>query len=459
MLTIKTKIILAYTLVFGLMLLGFAYFIYADTHEAETDKLDARLESYAAHLSQELSEESDEPRTFEEQAKILLLEAERMPGLRVRIAAPGGAVAAGDTLFAAHPPDLRPDKEFPDGRIGILTDRGTRFRYLHLTVEDSDADHPSLDLALPETDLEEHLRRLLIEFVIGIPLALLVTSLAAYGITLLAFRPMIGMVDTAEQITASNLHTRLTLPRAHDEVRRLGEALNGMIGRIEASFRSQKQFIADASHEIRTPLTVLCSELEFAVTRTTEAPVKESIQTSLLEIDRMTKLTDSLLYLAKLDASQLKLELRPVRLDEMLVECVQRIGAVAARKKIQIKIDLQDAVEMRADGEKLKRAVLNLLDNAVKYAPEGTIVTASLASGPSGGALIRIDDEGPGIAPSALPDIFTRFYRADPARSDQSGAGLGLAIVRQLVELHGGTVRVTSEPGNGSSFVIDLPEP
>jgi two-component system phosphate regulon sensor histidine kinase PhoR len=148
-----------------------------------------------------------------------------------------------------------------------------------------------------------------------------------------------------------------------------------------------------------------------------------------------------------------------VRLDELLVECVQLISTVARKKNIQIKIDVQDAVEIRADQDKMKRVFFNLLDNAVKYSGENTIVTASISQDKSRPEKIQIrfEDQGPGIPPSALAHIFTRFYRADPARTENAGIGLGLAIVQQLVELHGGTVTVKSEVGKGTTFHIELP--
>jgi len=268
-----------------------------------------------------------------------------------------------------------------------------------------------------------------------------------------------GMVETAGQISGRNLDRRLAIPPARDEVRHLAETLNGMIGRIEAAFRSQKQFVADASHEIRTPLTIICSELEFAARQATDPQVRESIATSLDEIDRLTRLTDGLLLLARLDAAQVHLTRTPVRLDELLLECVQRIDVVARKKEIQVNVDVPEEVEMSADRDTMQRIIVNLLDNAVKYSPPRTVVTASLCRGGAapGKIMLRIGDQGPGIPASALPHIFTRFYRADPSRSEQAGAGLGLAIVKELVGLHGGTISVTSDPGKGSLFTVELP--
>jgi two-component system phosphate regulon sensor histidine kinase PhoR len=163
--------------------------------------------------------------------------------------------------------------------------------------------------------------------------------------------------------------------------------------------------------------------------------------------------------LAKLDASQLQLNLQVVRLDELLVDSVQLINTMADRKNIQIRINLDEPVEIQADKEKMKSIILNLLENAVKYSGENTIVTASLFTGPHhpGMATVSIADQGHGIPAFALPNIFKRFYRVDPSRSENPGSGLGLAIVERLVALHGGTISVESEVGKGTTFTIEFP--
>jgi heavy metal sensor kinase len=459
MLTIKAKIILADTIVFGALLCVFAYYIYQNTREAETERIDAKLEHYAAELSTELGEEENALFTPRDAGRILKGELDRFPGLRAQLIGQNGELIVGDSMLAAYPIRGWNDVLAKGPAAAMCSLFGREYRYLLAPVEIGDVYKSVLELAVPTTDIEERLQRLRLQFFLGIPLALAIAAFAAYSITRMAFRPMAGMVATARQISANNLHRRLSLPAARDEVRLLGETLNRMMERIDAAFRSQKQFIADASHEIRTPLTVICNELEFAEKRTSEPPVQESIQASIAEIDRLMKLTDGLLLLAKLDASQLTLNLESIRLDELLVECVQLIGTVARKKNIQLQVHLRDAVEIQADREKMKRVIVNLLDNAVKYSPEDTIVTSSVSRRESrpDSCMLRIGDQGPGIPESSLPHIFTRFYRVDPARTESPGIGLGLAIVKHLVELHGGTITVQSEMGRGTMFTVELP--
>ncbi len=455
MLTIKTKIIIAYTLVFGVMLVLFAYFIYRDTQEAETAKVDARLETHAAKIITELEEESDSSAPVEVHA-ILGIPAEGLTGLRIQLFDQSGKTVVADT--ALQPCASTNWREAVAGRRyrEVLRIGGQEYRCLWVPIELNDKYPAAVQLAASLGDADANLHRLLLFFIMGIPLALIVAALAAYLITRMAFRPILGMVETARQITARDLHHRLTLPAAKDEVRLLGETLNNMIERIEASFRSQKQFVADASHEIRTPLTVICSELEFAERRVTGAAVKESIQISLSEIDRLAKLTDSLLLLARLDASQLKLSLQPVRIDELLVECVQLAKSLADKKNIQLRVNLEEPLVLQADRERMKSIILNLLDNAVKYSGSGTTVSVSLARKDSA-ARLSVADQGRGIPADALADIFKRFYRVDASRTQIEGSGLGLAIVERLVELHGGKISVQSQAGKGTTFTVEFP--
>ena len=455
MLTIKTKIILAYTLVFGVMLVLFAFSIYRDTKEAETAKIDAYLETHAAKIITEIEEESDSSAPVEI-AKILGIPVEGLTGLHLQLFDQSGKTVVADSVLQQYPTTHW--KEAVAGRRyrEVFSIGEQEYRCLWVPIELNDKYPAAVQLVGSMAEMDATLRRLLFFFLTGIPLALLITAAAAYLITRMAFRPIMGMIETAGRITAMNLHHRVALPAARDEVRLLGETLNRMIERIDASFRSQKQFVADASHEIRTPLTVICSELEYAERHATEPSVKESIQTSLSEIDRLAKLTDGLLLLAKLDASQLKLNLQPVRLDELLVECVQLVKSIADKKNIQMRIDLQEAIELPADREKIKSVMLNLLDNAVKYSSPHTTVSVSLARN-SSMAILSIADQGQGIPAAAIPDVFKRFYRVDPSRTQNEGSGLGLAIAERLVELHGGRISVQSEVGKGSTFTVEFP--
>jgi hypothetical protein len=270
---------------------------------------------------------------------------------------------------------------------------------------------------------------------------------------------MMKMVKKAETISATTLDARLDLPNVRDEVHLLGRALNEMIDRIDGTIKSQRQFVADASHELRTPLTIMRSELEFAHRNVRKSTLKGNIATSILELDHLSSMVNDLLTLARLDAAQMKLEMSPIRLDEMLVECVQTVHGIAKKRKVGLKVFIEEAVEIQGDQKKLMSVFLNLLDNAIKYSPKSKEVTATLtiSKGESQRAIIVIKDNGLGIPKSEQERIFTRFYRGSQSRSQTDGSGLGLAIARRFVELHGGRITLQSVEGRGSSFAVELP--
>ncbi len=456
--TINFKMTLLSTVVFGLLLAGFAILIYRGLREAEIAKLDARLEVHAGKIQTEFEEEADEG-TIPVAKDLLSLKTDGLPEVKMRIIDRENKIFFQDSLLATS--STRP---LHDGLTGVSEKSFLRlgnedFRCLWAPITFEGKTNYVQQIAAPMTEVEGNLQYLRLLFLIIIPLALLITAVAASLITRVAFRPMSGMVETARRISASNLHTRLVLPEVHDEVRALGDALNKMIERIDSAFKSQRQFIADASHEIRTPLSIISTELEFVERQVTDSTIQDSIQASLAEIDRLARMAEGMLLLARLDSSQDVLRFKPTRLDELLVECVQLMRALAAKKHIEINLSIEEAVEITADTEKLKSVILNLLDNSIRYSKPNDSVDAKLMLNHSlpKRALIILEDRGYGIAVSDIPNIFKRFYRGETARAETSGSGLGLAIAKQIIALHNGSISVQSEEGKGSVFTVELP--
>jgi hypothetical protein len=307
------------------------------------------------------------------------------------------------------------------------------------------------------TEMETNLERLLFLFCIVAPAALFLTALAAFFITRIAFKSITSMVHTTRSITAAKLDSRLPVPQTKDEIRELAETLNEMMERIDAAFRTQRQFVADASHEIRTPLTIIRSELEFAERNAGKTEAEESLHIALEELERLSRLTDGLLLLTRLDSPGFSLKTRPIRLDELLIECVQNLKNATVQRSVAIELHIDNAVEVCADRDRLKSVVLNLLDNALHYSPEGGVVHMSITITYDDVVHIIVEDSGPGIAPNDLPHIFKRFYRADTERARENGSGLELAIAEQVVRLHNGQITVESTVGVGSKFIVELP--
>lgn len=458
MLPIKSKIIMASTLVFGVMLIGFAYLVYRSSRQAELLKVDARLESHADKLQSEIEEQYRENQ-FPDMNDLFSVKTEGLAIVRIQLFDTTGRPIISDSALSSITGNQWNNSFLKSVSVYNLNARRLRFRCHWSPVEIDDRVTYVLQLATPLNEVHENLEHLQTFFFISIPLALLITALAIYFIIRKAFRPITEMVETAQKISATSLQQRLLVPASKDEVRLLAETLNNMIERLDSAFRSQRQFVADASHEIRTPLTIIYSELELAYKKVNDESIKESIQISLSEIDRLSRMANNLLLLAKLDSAQAPLVLEPLRLDELIVECVKLMNLLAMQKNITIDPHIDEAVELSADKDKVKLAVVNILDNAIKYSPENSRVAISLQASVDkpNCVVISITDDGIGIAESEIPRIFKRFYRAEGARSGGDGSGLGLAIARMLIELHGGTISLKSELGKGTSVIIDLP--
>jgi two-component system phosphate regulon sensor histidine kinase PhoR len=197
--------------------------------------------------------------------------------------------------------------------------------------------------------------------------------------------------------------------------------------------------------------------LEFAERNAGKPAAEKSLHIALEELERLSRLTDGLLLLTRLESPGFSLKTRPVRLDELLVECVQNMKQAATQFKVALELHIDEAVELPADRDRLKGVVLNLLDNALHYSPAGGTIYLSVTTPSNDTVRIIVKDSGPGISPNDLPHIFKRFYRADTERARENGSGLGLAIAEQVVRLHNGQIMVESTFGAGSKFIVELP--
>jgi heavy metal sensor kinase len=299
--------------------------------------------------------------------------------------------------------------------------------------------------------------RLLLDF--AVPIFLLLAGLGGYWMSRRALTPVDEIIQAARSIGAQDLAKRLAVPRTGDELERLADTLNEMLGRLETAFRRITQFTADASHELRTPLSVLRTSAELTLRKPrSEAEYREALSLILQESEKVSQMIEQLLVLARADSGSDALSLIRTNLTETLQRACQEAGLLAEAKQLTICDRLPDQpVWVRGDASSLERLFLILLDNAVKYTPGGGRIEVHLGT-EDGFAVADIRDTGIGIAPDDIPHVFDRFYRADPARSPQSsGTGLGLAIGHWIVEAHHGEIRVQSEPSKGSSFQVRLP--
>ena len=301
------------------------------------------------------------------------------------------------------------------------------------------------------------LRNIAIQF-IAIGLAFLVLGVGiSFAIAFRMVRPITQMSATAELLSEKDLSKRLDLNHFDSELAGLGEVLNRLFSRLDASFSRQRQFTADASHELRTPLTVIRSASELALSQPrSPEEYQETIEVSLKAAERMTNLVNGLLALARLDSSNADFHLRQINLSDLASESVSLLRAIASEKQISLVSDLH-SVQIFGNPESLSRMIDNLITNAIIYNKPGGKVFITLKSNDDK-AVLEIKDTGVGISEEHLPFIFERFYRVDKARSRLSGgSGLGLAICKGVIEKHNGTITVQSILGEGTTFQIQLP--
>ena len=298
----------------------------------------------------------------------------------------------------------------------------------------------------------EGLHRLL---AIGGPLALLVASLAGYAVAAAALRPVERMRRRAAELTGE-AEGRLPVPPSRDEISRLGNTLNAMLGRLQAVLARERSFVADASHELRTPLAILRTELELALRgRSTKAELEDAVRSAAEETERLNQLADDLLVIARSD--QGRLPVRPADLDarELLDGVVHRFAARARAEERRLCAEASGGLTLTADPARLEQALANMVDNALRHGSGDVVLSAGREDGFT---RLHVRDDGPGFPADFLPAAFERFSRADEARS-RGGTGLGLAITAAVARAHGGEAHAANRDGGGADVWLELPEP
>jgi heavy metal sensor kinase len=309
---------------------------------------------------------------------------------------------------------------------------------------------------------QEMLEEVTSTFAWMIPIAILLASGGGYFLARKSLAPVVAMSSQAGRIGAANLHERLAVQNEKDELGHLAGSFNSLLDRLSQSFERQQRFMADASHELRTPVAILRGESEVALSQQARSAedYRESLGVLHQEAARLTHIVEDLFTLTRADAGQYPLQPRDFYLDELAAECVHSARTLALAKKIALNIDEAAESPIQADESLLRRMILNLLDNAIKYTPEGGRVTVSCRRVGKDYAL-SITDTGGGIPAELQPRIFERFFRADKARSraenDGGGAGLGLSISRWIAEAHHGRLELTRSDPTGSSFTAYFP--
>ncbi len=291
-----------------------------------------------------------------------------------------------------------------------------------------------------------------------LPLGLLLAGGGGWLLAHRALKPVDRMTEAARRISAEHLSERLEETGARDELDRLAKTLNAMLGRLDSAFSQIRQFSADASHELQTPLTILKGELEVAL-RSPRSPdeYQRTLKSALEEIDRIALLVEGLLLLARADAGVLRMDRQQVDLAQLVEEIYGQTKVLADTRTLSLRLGPVEPLSTPGDRDRLRRLLLNLVDNGIKYTPAGGEVTLALRRD-GAWASLQVSDTGIGLSHEQQEQVFQRFYRGAEALShSERGAGLGLCIARSIAEAHGGRIQVESAPGQGSTFTVLLP--
>lgn len=314
----------------------------------------------------------------------------------------------------------------------------------------------ALDASVEEGLIAEYRRRMLAVVLLGV----ILSAGAGVGVARSGLRPLNDITRVTEQVTATRLHQRIGMEPWPRELAALATVFDGMLGRLEDSFARLSQFSADLAHELRTPVNNLMGEAEVALSRSrTPEEYRETLESAMEEYARLSRTIENLLFLARAESPETRIE--RTMLDARLeIEAIREFYEAVAEEQ-EVEVTCSGGATLCADAMLFRRAVGNLVANALKHTPAGGSVALTADQTEDGGVLVQVRDTGPGIRPDDLDRIFDRFYRVDPARSRRSeGTGLGLALVRSIMGLHGGSVAALSElPLRGATFILRFPPP
>jgi len=350
--------------------------------------------------------------------------------------------------------------------LGDETNRPRKVRLTggqHLLIDTQQFTTPDgskfvVESGVPYQQIEVVLHGLLVTFAIYMPFIISLAVVSGYWLMRRSLQPVDEITKRAEGITSTNLSERLPVIRTGDELERLSVSLNRMIERLDQAFQHINRFSADASHELRTPLTILQLELEgIAQSHRLTPSLTDQIGSALEETHRMSHIVENLLAISRLDAGEVKMDKTRLDLGQLAASTAEQMRLLAEEKLILFRSNVATNIYVEGDRSRLQQVIVNLVANAIKYTQEGGEVEVNVRAG-RGTAVLEVSDNGVGISAHALGHVFERFYRADKARSRNSGgAGLGLAIVKAICTAHAAEIKVSSEEGHGSRFTVELP--
>src|SRR6267142_3967361 len=449
--SIRLRLTLWYLLVFGSLLVVFSIYIYSVVSNDMHKRFDASLLRTAQSMANYFSEFSDRD-SVEQEAKetINSLKEGRESAAIFRegqlLAANNDEVVAaltGTRILDASGADRKPAfATEPDlnKRLVVYPFQYKRINYVSAVLEPLDKLEGQIG----------HIRKL---FLFGFSTVLLLAAASGFMLAQKSLKPMVTISAQAEHINARNLNERLQVTNPDDELGRLAGVFNALLSRLDTSFHVMREFTADASHELRTPLTIVQGEADVALSHEhSVSEYQQSLSIIRNQSKRMARIVSDMLSLARADAGEQHLSKEDLYLNDLVMESCHAAQALATPRCIRLSCDASEDLVFHGNEELLRRMIFNVVDNAIRYTPDGGSVSVKLTS-ESATAQLAVSDTGIGIPPECAGRVFDRFYRVGDARPPTNGgSGLGLSIVKLAAESHQGSVELTSEPGHGSTF-------
>ncbi|MCW3464155.1 sensor histidine kinase [Chitinophaga nivalis] len=452
--TIRSKLTLLFTLLFAALLLAFAIFIYVSSAATREDEYYKRLQQQAITKANLLLGAEVAP-------EVLQVIYKNSPNALFQ-----EEVAIYDTTFHLLYHDaVHVDKIKETGQMiqDIIREKEIQFTQGELQAVGILYHFKGRNYVITAAARDEYgftkLQNLRYTLIISFCLAIILTIIIGYFFARKALQPVADIVDKVEDITATNLDSRLPVNNEKDEIGELAVTFNHMLNRLESSFDAQKQFVSNVSHELRTPLAIIITELELALTKErSQEAYKQAISSALQDAQRLARLSNGLLNLAKASYDQREISMKTTRLDELLLDAREMVIKANEDYKVNIlfeqEIENDDYISVTGNAYLLKVAFVNLMENGCKFSANRQSQVAISWFGKN--VILRFADTGIGIPDEELPHIFQPFYRGGNKQFAE-GHGIGLSLTQKIVLLHKGTIQVASQPGAGTTFTVEMP--
>lgn len=469
--SLKLRLSLLFGLIFTGLLSGFCYILYSQFSKLQIAEFDTSLYNYAVDVAESL--DVDKYGDVEFDSTILKLNEKILPftlkNSFIAVMDIYGNVI--ETRPHLHETQILRINEGIIARVlkngasfSTMVNENVPYRVINYLLPVLQKDTPLiLQISVPETDFLVINRNLVKFFYISVPVMLLISLMIGYFFVGRALRPMMQIISKTREIEVTSLEERVPVPESKDEIWQLANTINHLLSRLDESFKSQERFIQDASHQLKTPLAIMKGELEvFNSKPRTEAEATKLLESISQEIHFLTRLTNNLLILARVESGVTNFTFSKNRLDEVVLGQVSRLSKLASLKKVSMNLDFdsfyqasEEELSVMCDRELLGVLFYNLIENAIKYSPEDSTIKI-IGESKDGQLRVTISDEGEGIEIEDQEKIFNRFLRLQNSAGKTQGSGLGLAICKVVADSLGARIRASKNPDKGTTFIFEM---